>query len=70
MGGCGEYGYKPLYLGVMRAHGTCALVWAPRVALVRIWECVILHLIIPRLDVERWRSIPEGEKAAGIRMFW
>lgn len=53
-----------LYLGVMCAHGTCAPVWAPWVALMRVWECVILHFIIPGLHMECWGAIPEGGKGS------
>lgn len=47
----------------MRAHGASAFIRAPWVALVRIWVRVVLNFIIPRLDMESWRAIPEGAKA-------
>lgn len=51
-----------LYLGVVCAHGACALLWAPGVALMRVWVGVILHFIVPGLDMKSWRPIPEEEK--------
>ena len=52
-----------LYPRVMRAHGAGALLGAPRVALMRIRVRVILNFIVPRLDMESWRPVPEGAKS-------
>ena len=58
----GTKAHHLLYLGVMRAHRACAFLRAPWVALMRIGVRVIFNFIIPRLDVESWRPIPEGAK--------
>lgn len=58
---------EPSHLCVVSAHGSRAAFRAPGVALVWVRVRVILHLIVPGLDVIRGRAVPNGRDRESLK---
>lgn len=60
--------YNPSpYLRVVSTHGSRAAFRAPGVALVWVWKRVVLHLIVPGLDVVSRGTVPEVQDRESVK---